>query len=313
MRNPFLEISRKTRVKAYDIEELVVDRTEMEEIPKGSLSSFPNLQSLYVPYNKLTKLENLENNTRLRTIDARGNKITDVNLSKQQFIVDLLLSDNNLMDLDVFCTRIAHLKDLDTLDLRGNEVSQEKGYRNRIISMFPRLKILDGIEVTPSERVKNTRLVKPGTIERSKTRCSSVAEYLKAQPKSAADAFVSQKANAIRRAHEKQRLQREAEQTAASRERKESFDALVNSKEIPIPEALDFLGMSLRSQENKQQESAAIKRPNTRMFLKTLKYRELSITRPEEELLCQMNPRMTPKAIKTIVEPEIVYPTFTDC
>lgn len=153
-KGPLTEIASHLKQKCFDMEELVADNIGLEQLDRNDLKQFPNLQFLYIPNNKLTILDNLENNFRLTFIDARNNQISDIDIPKQEYIRELYLSGNLLHDFDRILAKMAHMKDLETLDLRGNPLTLEKGYRQSVISQFQFLKTLDGIEVVRPEKKK---------------------------------------------------------------------------------------------------------------------------------------------------------------
>lgn len=153
-KGPLTEIASHLKQKCFDMEELVADNIGLEQLDRNDLKQFPNLQFLYIPNNKLTILDNLENNFRLTFIDARNNQISDIDIPKQEYIRELYLSGNLLHDFDRILAKMTHMKDLETLDLRGNPLTLEKGYRQSVISQFQFLKTLDGIEVVRPEKKK---------------------------------------------------------------------------------------------------------------------------------------------------------------
>jgi hypothetical protein len=148
--DPFLDIAMRCKTRPRDIEELVLGHAHLTEIPTDSWANFPNVQYLYVPFNDLIHLHHLDRNSRLKVIDARDNRISAIDLTLQ--IERLLLSNNCLQDLDLFLPQIAHMRDLQVLDLRGNPLCQEHGYRRSLIAKMLSLTILDSLNVVPRER-----------------------------------------------------------------------------------------------------------------------------------------------------------------
>lgn len=160
-KGPLTEIASHLKQKTFDMEELVADNIGLEEIIEDDLKQFPNLQALFIPRNKLKVLNHLEKNFRITFLDARDNQITDIDLPKQEFIRELYLSGNLLHDFDSILAKMSHMKDLETLDLRGNPLTLEKGYRQSFIAQFQYLKILDGIEVVRPPKKKGSRTPNP--------------------------------------------------------------------------------------------------------------------------------------------------------
>ena len=73
-----------------------------------------------------------------------NNRLTEIDIVKTfKFIEILLLSNNQLKDLDHILSLLAKLTFLEQLDLTGNPVAEEPRYRLRIIQHMPKLKVLD--------------------------------------------------------------------------------------------------------------------------------------------------------------------------
>ena len=274
--NPFLEISKKTHIKPGAIEEIVIKKHMINEIKPNDLRFFINLQYLFIPYNNLTKLNNLESNIRLKFIDARHNKISDFDLSKQLFLEELYLSGNCLQNLSATLKKMEHIKRLHILDLKDNLVSLEKGYRKQVANVFPDLEILDGQHVTPDERKKiltqksskTSNLLSTVSPITPRRRPKSILQCLKERPLSQADDIVRRKANHIIAQREERKEKELLEQTAAFRKQKEEFEMAAQIRVAPIPQELDFLEMAKRKTEQKVkiQETS---RPNTRLYFKS--------------------------------------------
>lgn len=280
---PFVTLAARLKVKCYDLEELVYDRMGLTSINPGDLAPFPNLQCLYVPYNRLTALENLEQNFRLTIIDARQNKISKIHLENQKYLQELLLSGNKLVDLDDFIGAVCGISDLSVLDLRGNPLTLEKGYRQRIIRCFQRLTFLDGIEVTPEER-------NPPSVP--KRRPMSMLQYLKTRPLSRAESDVIKEADTIRQKREEQHVREVTLATAAARRRKEEYDLQAKTGTIPLPESLVQNTSKKREilEERKPKESNT--KTRTRMFITMPKIHQPVLTKEEERMLAR-NPKLT--------------------
>jgi hypothetical protein len=301
--DPFRAIAERSGVRSYDIEELVLDHAALDAIPEGSLAAFPNLQCLFVPFNKLKSLCHLEGNLRLKLIDARSNLLVEVDLSHQQFVTELLLADNLLRDFDTFMGKIGHMRDLETLDVRGNPLCQGRGFRHRVIAKFAHLKVLNGVDVTVKERNRSTRLIPHETI---RLRAQSMLDYLKTRPLCEADSVVGRKAETIRRGREERRRRELEESTAVARQRRDAFEAASAARSLPVPVWLQPREVPAEpKREGGQQRTAA-----TRMFLKRAQWRDLDITPPDQEFVLGLNPGFTDKALKRAVDYSIRYPTF---
>jgi hypothetical protein len=302
--NPFLAIAKRAGMRPFDVEELVLDRAQLTDIPDDFLSPFPNLKWLYIPFNRITKLHHLERNTHLKVIDARSNELTDLDLPRQQFLEELLLGDNHFPDLDVFLSKTSHMHDLTVLDLQGNPLCQEKGYRKRMIAKFGYLRVLDGIDVTAAERAPPPRLIGLGVLTRP--RAKSMVDYLRTRPLSEADSVVEHKAMWIRKGQEERKKREMEEATAIARARTEAFEAGAKQKTLPLAEALQRQALETAGERPRDEQ----KRGSTRLWVKAAQYRDLEDTPPEQAVILQMNPKLTEKALKRAVDFAIVYPTF---
>ena len=75
-------------------------------------------------------------------------------IKKFKFLNVLLISENELRDLDVFLEFLSKFAFLEQLDLFGNPLAEEPDYRLKIIKTMPQIKILDRHKVTQIERTK---------------------------------------------------------------------------------------------------------------------------------------------------------------
>jgi hypothetical protein len=301
-RNPFVALV-KNALRVSDLEELVLDHTDMEEIPEGSLVPFPNLRSLYVPFNKLRKLNHLETNLRLQELDARGNRISDLDLSRQLFLTDLYLANNRLQNLSEFIRKIGHLRCLEILDIRGNPAAQEKGSRRVIALKFPDLKILDGIEITQKERNQFGRLL----VARPRGYGTAV-EFWKSKSLSKAESTLAKRtALILRERQEREMLEKDNRQSEMRGESK-NFEASKVVKEAPVPDGMDFLGKAMEEERNRNKKRVVRQRLGLRMFFKAAKCREVTVVTPVESFLQQLCPDVADKAVGRTIDYEPVYP-----
>jgi hypothetical protein len=213
---------------------------------------------------------------------------------------DLYLSGNRLQDLERVLDRLSHMTDLQTLDLRGNPATLEKGYRSQVIARFVTLKVLDGLEIPPSARAP------PKKVDSARqSRPSSVLQYLLTRPPSAADTIVRRNADGIRRAREERRRREEEEMTAVARRRKEEFEEAARSRRAPLAE---FLTRGRETKSEIGQRPRTVARFACRMFLKVPVFSMNEGLAEEEKILANQSPNLPTGAFRRRVTQKIVHP-----
>ncbi|GIL59679.1 hypothetical protein Vafri_14415 [Volvox africanus] len=135
--------------------------TEMYLCGKGiekirGFEPFVNLESLWINGNKLKKLNNLDNQKRLKSLYAHDNQICTLkgSLTIFKFLEMLDLSNNQLRDLEKQIKVLEKFKFLQELNLKGNPMCEEPDYRLIVIHRMPGLKVLDQHAISPLERRK---------------------------------------------------------------------------------------------------------------------------------------------------------------
>lgn len=299
-KNPFLDIAAKCSVKPYDMEEIVLDRMGLTKIEPDQLKLFPNLQVLYITNNKLTILNNLQPCIRLTIIDARNNHLNELDLRKQTFLRGLYLANNRFESIEQFLKQTSHLRNLEVLDLRGNEITQIKGYRNAIIEKFPNLETLDGLDITKAERNK----INVSRTFSTQRKPQSMLEFLRSLPLSDADSIVSKRANQIRAATKLREQKEEEERTMFARLQKEKFEAAAHITRAPLPDTVGF------AHEDKisviSTTEPVKKRSRSRMYIKTSTFPE-SAKDENTQFFETMNPRL-PKIPPRKFNEAVVFP-----
>jgi hypothetical protein len=312
-KGPLSEIASRLRTKAFDLEELVAENIGLKEIVIEDIRMFPNVHDLYIARNQIRVLNNLQYNYRISFLDARYNHITEIDLPSQEYMRELYLSCNELQDLDANLNKLAHMRDLQVLDLRNNPLCLEKGYRLSVISRIPTLKILDGIDVTAAER-RRARIRESGSptpsgrISRRSTasRPRSVLETLLTRPLSAADSVIKERSRRIREKRIMEARREEEEATAIARKRKEDFERAALVKVAPMPDGLDYLGKALHKEEAKQEARPKTHQSFLRMYLVQPVFTDAVELTDGERRCLQFNPRLPP--IFRRVEHEKKYP-----
>ncbi|KAF8561012.1 hypothetical protein P879_03252 [Paragonimus westermani] len=121
------------------------------------LSTFPNLQSLWLQGNRITCLgHSLLACTHLVNLRLGHNAIRSVNneLRRLHCLRTLDLSNNQLFDLQNFLTETRSIHGLKELDLSGNMLTQNSSYKHHILTAHPQLHVLDRQFVEFTEKKK---------------------------------------------------------------------------------------------------------------------------------------------------------------
>jgi hypothetical protein len=246
-------------------------------------------------------LDNLEKNYRLSFLDARDNQLVDFDLSRQLYMRELYLSGNQLQGLEVVLGKLSHMSDLQTLDLRGNPATLEKGYRAAVVSRFVTLKVLDGLEIGKADRAQKPE--RPPQTSEGKRPCS-LLQYLTTRPLSAADTIVRRRSEDIRRQRQLQKEREEEERTAVARRRREEFEEAARSHMAPLCDAV-LRTMAARPKEEVKREQP--KRPASRLFLKIPSYTQNEELEEAEKLVVHHCPDL-PNVFRRRLTEKIVFP-----
>lgn len=115
----------------------------------ANFETFLSLDTLWINNNKLTSLRGLENNFRLQHLFAHQNNIRRIQGTLQpfKFLSELSLDGNLLDSTEDVLDELSNLKYLRNLNLFGNSIAQEDGYRLRLLAELPWIDVLDRIKV----------------------------------------------------------------------------------------------------------------------------------------------------------------------
>ena len=143
----------------------------IEKVDSASMSRFPNLEVLWLNNNRLSKLQGLEHNFRLKHLYLQDNAITTLRndsccLLKLAHLETLQLANNQLQDLKATLTVLSQLRNLRKLGLHANPLASEGFYRESVIFAIPTLEHLDASVVTPFERQDAVKLFTAKRIEK---------------------------------------------------------------------------------------------------------------------------------------------------
>lgn len=150
----------------------VTDCTELSLGGRGleQLAGFErlvNLEVLWLHDNKLSCLNNLDHNIRIRQLYAHNNRLCTLkgSLLKLKFLTHLDVSHNQLKGLSKVLSTLQKLRFLQELNLQGNPCCEEPQYRLLMLSALPGLQLLDHHEVTTLERQQAAWLTAAGDVK----------------------------------------------------------------------------------------------------------------------------------------------------
>lgn len=157
--DPYQCIAKKNRKYASECTEVHLSNRGAEAI-SDQFVHFGNLEVAWFQGNRLSRIENLESNFRIKEIYLQDNRLVSLaGLKSFKFLQVLQASGNQLRNLDkqlALLTRFAFLKKLDLFD---NPVAEEPDYRLRLIYHVPQVQILDQSSVKGPERLKADEVV----------------------------------------------------------------------------------------------------------------------------------------------------------
>lgn len=120
----------------------------------ANFNRFVNLKILYLGSNRLTEITGLDSCFRMEKLSCPDNRIRSLEGSLQhfKFLRVLLLGNNAISGLSQAIQYLKNMRFLRELELSGNPVSQEVGYRLRVVASMPSLEVLDRRRITVLER-----------------------------------------------------------------------------------------------------------------------------------------------------------------
>jgi len=159
---------RLPRKKANPAAELPINNmkyktacTELHLADRGldkirGFEDFICLEVLWLNNNKITSLNHLDSNFRLKFLYMSNNKVFTLvgsSLRNLRNLEVLLLANNQLTDLSQQINELVKLPFLRQLELIGNPVCEESNYRLFMIHSMPGLQVLDRHVITDLERL----------------------------------------------------------------------------------------------------------------------------------------------------------------
>lgn len=142
--------------KVMEAKTLHLEGEDIEEI--DNLELFSHIQTLFLQYNRIQVISNLDHLFNLQYLSLEGNQITFVqNLTSLSNLIYLNISNNQILSLAPYMLP----QNLVIMKASGNPCSAESDYRSGLVAGLELLEELDGIMVTPQERMGGEPLEQP--------------------------------------------------------------------------------------------------------------------------------------------------------
>ena len=152
--DPWSVLPIKTRKYAKECIEIVLSKRRITELINFDM--FENLEALWLTDNRLTSINGLDNNFRIKILCCAQNHITTLegSISKMKFLEVLYLNNNKLKNLEKVLSNLKQFSFLKNLNLFGNPVAEEPEYRPRVVDAIKSLEIFDRHKIGIIERIK---------------------------------------------------------------------------------------------------------------------------------------------------------------
>lgn len=158
------------------LEEVAMHQDEIGKLTKVFERYTPRLRILYLQNNYIEKIEHLGGLVELEYLNLALNNISHVEgLERCESLTKLDLTCNFVADV-VDLESLQDLKDLHELYLTGNPCDRFEDYRPFVIATLPQLLILDGTEITHSERTRSLERYKNENLREKMLQQASVCE-----------------------------------------------------------------------------------------------------------------------------------------
>lgn len=159
--SPYDELAIKSDKYAGLCSELHLGYKNISKLKE--FEKFISLDTLWLNNNRLSSIEGLEENFRIKNLFLHGNRLKTLTIGSFEvfgFLNQLTLYDNELEGLDNVLKELKSLRYLTVLDLYNNPIAQEDNYRLRVLGELTTLDTFDKHKITDEERIEAKLLKK---------------------------------------------------------------------------------------------------------------------------------------------------------
>lgn len=157
--DPYSCLPKRNQKYASECVELFLSDRGANVVGKA-FKHFANVEVVWLNGNRLSRIDNLEENFRIKEVYAQDNMLVSLaGLRTFKFLKVLLASNNQLRNLEKQLTLLRKFVFLQKLDLFSNPVAEEPDYRLRLIYNIPQVETLDRSAVKGPERLKADEIV----------------------------------------------------------------------------------------------------------------------------------------------------------
>lgn len=180
--DPFSALAVKHGRAVQDCVELYLANRGITKIQ--GFERFVNIETLWLNGNRLTKVNNLDENFRLKRLYLHDNSIHTLKGSLEffTFLDTLSLYNNQLHDLQSNLEVLSSLRHLEELDMHGNPLSEETNYRLLVIKNLPWLNVLDRHKITDEERERAAKVKTASEMLDMTDKMNSTSSVVKRKP-----------------------------------------------------------------------------------------------------------------------------------
>lgn len=143
--NSLVDLSPGPLKNLASLNTLVLSNNQLKSL--GSLGSLKSLKKLSAGHNQLSRYPVLHSQSDLRELRLNDNSISSIPPGSPDWTPRLEILDlgNNALSEWGDLVQLVPCERLSQLTLKGNPIAEKTGYREKILKLFPKLRVLDGV------------------------------------------------------------------------------------------------------------------------------------------------------------------------